>query len=380
MDYSRLHDLYKRDGAKRFTRFVVNDLINSGKMSTEEFSLKAMWEAMDRPDLNAGRRLLGVPIQEQDFTEAMDSSAFPKITGALINRVVQEAYDLETGVGDNLVTVIPSSQRDDIVVGFTSDDTVEEVEEGVPYQEGYFGEKYHKIHNRKFGRIISLTEEMVKFDQTGQMVQRAQRVGAAAAAKREEIIMKAILGTVTSGVNASWRPQGTATTLYSNTSNDPFTSGTQDNLTTDALADETDLDSAYALLGAMKDEAGKPMGITPTDLLTSYSKIGIGQKIYGSTGSVVSSKNASVKNNWAGVVRPWASSWVTSELGANYWFVGAFKKQFYYTEVFPLQVFQAKPGNEDEFERDVVYRFKARFMGGCGAVSNRYVIESTGAA
>ena len=61
-----------------------------------------------------------------------------------------------------------------------------------------------------------------------------------------------------------------------------------------------------------------------------------------------------------------------------YWYLGDPKKQFVYTEVFPLQVFQAKKGNDQEFERDVLFRFKSRFMGGCGAVTNRYVMGSTG--
>lgn len=378
MNYRRLNELFRRDGEARFATYVVNDLINSKAMPTEEFSVKALWEAMDRPDLERGRRLLGMDISEAEFKEATDSSAFPKITGALINRVVQEAYEAEQGVGMSLVTKIPSSQRDDIVVGFTSLDTVEEVEEGAPYQSGAYEEKYHKIYNRKFGRIIPLTEEMIKFDQTGQMIQRAKKIGDKAAARQEEIIMKAVLGTETSGPEASWRPEGTATTLYSDTSTDPFSASTHDNVAAEALADETDLDVAYALLGAMTDEKDDPMAINPTDLLVPYAKIGIAQKLWGSAGSGVTDKSAAWKNNWAGRLRPVASTWVTSELGATYWLMGAFRKQFYYTEVFSLQTFQEKPGSASEFEEDVVFRFKARFMGGCGAVSNRYVIRSVG--
>ena len=63
----------------------------------------------------------------------------------------------------------------------------------MPYQEGSVTEKYHKIKSRKWGRIVSIGEEMVKFDQTNQVMSRARRVGELAKAKQEEIIIEAIV-------------------------------------------------------------------------------------------------------------------------------------------------------------------------------------------
>jgi hypothetical protein len=368
-------------GEKRIALKLVN-LINDGKITPDEFSLFGLWEALGRPRLKKQEPIPSGFVSEDDFeiTEAMDSSAFPQITGALINKVVTQAYDLAYGAGDQLVEPIPSSLREETLVGFGDDSALKEVPEGMDYQEGSITEKYHKIKNRKFGRIIGLTAEMVKFDQTAQMIRRSRRVGEMAKSKKEEIIMNAVLELVSTGEYAAWRPQGTATTLYSNTSTDPFSDSAFDNLGTNALADETDVDEMMQLFAAATDEKGNPITVDPGVLFCGLSLEAVAAKILRSGQAVKLTSPAGVTNIYSGRIVPISSVWVDQKLGTAYWLLGDFKKQFVYTEVFPLQVFQAKSGSTAEFERDVVYRFKARLMGGCGAVSNRYVAMSTGAS
>ena len=376
MNRDSLKSLYEKYGEKKFAAEVVN-LINEGDVNESNFSLGALWSAMGEPSLKPKAINMSAKVSENDFDieEAIDSSAFPKITGALINKVVQEAYELEYGIGDMLVTKIPSSVKDETIVGFSEDMAMQEVEENMAYQEGSIGEKYHKINNRKFGRIISLSEEMVKFDQTGQMVMRAKRIGEAARGKHERIIMDAVLGLTASGINASWRPGGTATTLYNSASADPYTTATLNNLGAIALADETDLDEAGALLGAFTDENGLPMVVNPKILLTGMALRSTANKICYSGQSVVSDSPAGSKNIYTGTDVK-TSNYIDTLVSATAWYYGDFKKQFVYTDVFPLQVLQAKAGNEKEFENDIVIRFKARFMGGAGAITNRYVVQA----
>ena len=376
MNRDSLKSLYEKYGEKKFAAEVVN-LINEGDVNESNFSLGALWSAMGEPSLKPKAINMSAKVSENDFDieEAIDSSAFPKITGALINKVVQEAYELEYGIGDMLVTKIPSSVKDETIVGFSEDMAMQEVEENMAYQEGSIGEKYHKINNRKFGRIISLSEEMVKFDQTGQMVMRAKRIGEAARGKHERIIMDAVLGLTASGINASWRPGGTATTLYNSASADPYTTATLDNLGAIVLADETDLDEAGALLGAFTDENGLPMVVNPKIMLTGMALRSTANKTCYSGQSVVSDSPAGSKNIYTGTDVK-TSNYIDTLVSATAWYYGDFKKQFVYTDVFPLQVLQAKAGNEKEFENDIVIRFKARFMGGAGAITNRYVVQA----
>lgn len=379
MNWRMLQELRERDGENKFTAKMVN-LINEGKIPTHEFSLLGLWEACGRPRLAPDRIIHSGPITEAEveISEAVDSTSFPKITGVLINKVVQDAYQLEYGIGDSLVRPLPSTLKEETLVGFTEDMELKEVGEGMDYEESSIGEKYHKIKNRKFGRLISLTEENVKFDQTGQMIMRAQRIGEAARYKHEEIIMSAVLGLVNTGEYAAWRPAGTAATLYSNTSTDPYSSATLDNLIVDTLTDETDLDAAITNFAGFTDEKGKYIHVEPKVLLTARALEGVAAKILRSGQSVQLTMPSGTTSIWTGRVAPMSTSWIDNKKGSAYWWIGDFKKQFVLTQVFPLQVMQAKAGNEKEFERDIVYRWKARLMEGCGAVSNRFVVESTG--
>jgi hypothetical protein len=352
-------------------------LINEGAINQQNFSLKGLWQAMGEPSLKEGKEL-GLLMTEKEFTEQMNSTLFPKITGALINRTVQEAYQLAYGVGENLVTVLPSNQKDDTIVGMTSADTLVEVPEGMEYEEAAYGEKYHKIRNRKFGKVIYLTEEMVKYDQTAQFIQRARNIGENAKSKKEEIIMDAVLETATTGPYAAWRPAGTSTTLYSDTSNDPYTSGTLDNSITDVLTDDTDINAALTKFATFTDESAQLITVIPKVLLVAMALHNSAKKIVQSSSTTVATFSQGVINPVQGDYMVFPTPFVDNKKGATYWFLGDFKKQFVYTEVFPLQVFQAKPGNEQEWKRDVVFGFKARFMGGCGAITNRYVVMSTG--
>lgn len=375
----RLKELYESMGEAKFAMTMVN-LINEGKISEKDFSFKGLWEAMGCPSFGRERAIATQAVTEAEFTEAMDSSAFPKMIGAVINKKVQEAYDLEYGIADQLVTVFPSSQRDETIVGFADDDELREVGEGMEYQEGSVTEKHHKIKNRKFGRVIGVTMEHIKFDQTGMILEKARRLGEMAKVKHEQIIMEAVLENASTGDYASWRPAGNPTTLYDNSSNDPFSSGTLDNYSTNTLADETDIDEAMQLWGAMTDEQGLPIHITPKILLTGVGYRGIAASITQSGQNITKTAPPGIKNIYSGAIMPLASAHVDNIVGTKYWLIGDFKKQFVYTEVFPLQTMQAKAGNEQEFERDVMFRYKARLMGGCGALTNRYVIFSTGAS
>lgn len=376
INWRQLEEHYKKDGAYKFTNNMIT-LINEGHITTENFSLRGLWEACGKPDL-VRQKELGKLLSEAEFREQTDSSAFPKITGALINKAVIEAYQLAYGVGMNLVTVLPSTQKDDTIVGLTSAGELVEILEGADYEETAFGEKYHKVKNRKFGRTMYLTEEMVKFDQTGQFLNRARQLGENAKSKQEEVIMDAVLENASTGAYASWRPAGTSTTLYSSTSTDPYTSTTIDNSITDVLTDETDVTAAITQFATFTDEAGLYLNIYPKILLVAMALMGIGKRIVNSTGATVATYNEGVVNPYKGDFQLYWTPFVDNKKGATYWFIGDFKKQFVYTEVFPLQTFQAKPGNDEEWKKDIVLGIKTRFMGGCGAVTNRYVVMSTG--
>lgn len=373
MNRDSMKALYESGGEQKFAISMINN-IHEGKIKVDDINITALWKAMGEPQLKPEHVIGNRLVNSKDFKEAMSTSAFPKITGALINKKVQEAYDLEYGIGDMLVTKVQSSVKDETIVGFGADNAMKEVAEGIDYEEGSITEKYHKIKNVKFGRIISLTKEMVAFDQTGQMMLRAQQIGEAAKSSRENTIMNAVLELTSTGLRAAWRPAGSAVTLYSNTSNDPYTSGTLDNLGAITLADETDLADALALFSQFTDEQGLPMRVTPKILLTGLSLKAIANQVCYSGQSVKLTAPEGVKNIFTGT-QALDTTFIDQQLATTAWFYGDFKKQFVYTEVWPLQVEQQGRDSEQSFNADVISRYKVGYYGGCGAVSNRYVVK-----
>ena len=63
----------------------------------------------------------------------------------------------------------------------------------------------------------------------------------------------------------------------------------------------------------------------------------------------------------------------------NDWFVGDFRRQFVWTEIWPVQTFLQKSESESAFERDVVLRVKVRYYGGVSAVDTVFVTKVDGA-
>ena len=58
--------------------------------------------------------------------------------------------------------------------------------------------------------------------------------------------------------------------------------------------------------------------------------------------------------------------------------VGDFRRQFVWTEIWPVQTFLQKTDSEAAFERDVVLRVKARYYGGISAVDTVFVTKVDG--
>ena len=183
-----------RGGEEGFQRFleevITPDANGHAEMRPEDFSFRALYEAFRT-------------------SEQATTGAFTKATGALINRKTIEGYDSVTTISEQLVEVVPSNVYVETLVGFNSLEKLETVREAMPYGDSGFAEKWVQVTNTKFGRIISITMETLRFDQTGQILTRAKRLGRRAVEHREEKRIRAIIEA-----DAVYFPLGTSTTLY----------------------------------------------------------------------------------------------------------------------------------------------------------------------
>jgi len=339
------------DGAQ----VVISKAIESKKLRAEDFSLKEIWEACTN----------GANVHE-----AIASSAFPKITGALINSKLIEGYDSVVKIGDQLVTVVSSNAQKETIAGLSTPESPDQVGEGQEYDSSTMTEKYVTADNKKYGRIIDVTEEMIYFDKTGQVLIRARGVGEKLAQYREKLIIEGI-----QDVNTNvWNPSGVATALYSTAngnlvSTNPFgESGLEEVLKKAQLMKDDSLgadDADYVYI-----DMNNLVVLGPSDLQVEMWQMANSVK------TPESAENA--ENYFKNRFMPLSSPYVTKQSSTT-WYWGNFKRDFWWMEVWPLQTIAQRPGHDDEFKRDIKARMKCRFYGAITAVDYKHVYKNTAA-
>lgn len=326
-------------------------------------------------------------MRPEDFSlleifEAVPPSAFPIVTGKVLSNKIMQAYNFTPTVHQQLVENMPSNLLVDRVPGAqrTGDFTV--VNPGQNYQHtGSIEEKWAQIVGQKFGKILDITEEMIKFDQIGLVLRTAGRIGEDAALFKEKLCL---YGVIDHTGYKSWYPNTTPETaaqadLYQNAQSAPNVHE-QDNLITDALADIDDLNAALYLLQLMKDDGGNPILIRPTTLLVPVKLSLMARRLI--QGPTIKGQNNHEVNPFQGDYNIVSSPFL--DMADSYgreWFLGDFKKQFVWKEVIPIQVLtRMDDKNDAAWERDIKAQYKVRLYGALGAVDYRYVVKSAGTA
>jgi len=296
-------------------------------------------------------------LRIKDMYEALQSTVFPKAIGALISKRVIDAYEATPTIGRDLVTIVPSNKKTETIIGFNAADTPELVPEGTPYQDTSIGEKYVTVETAKYGRVISITEETIMFDQTGQILQRCQDIGEKAALYQEKMIVE---GVIDKNSNV-YKPKGSATAFYSESA--PINKFTTSGLSATALASFKDL------MNNQVDTNGDPILINQASmiLLVPAEKEITAFNLMNSAQVLGSGNND--PNYWKGKYRILSSPFLTDP---SDFYLGDFKKDFWWMEIYPLQTLRHDEPSEANWSRDIVAQFKVRFYGGIGAVDNKH--------
>jgi hypothetical protein len=382
----------------------VKSLLDTGELSPSEFSIRQLWEAcvgpthLTLPTFAARQRTFITDIDQLEHlhTEAdLGTNLFQTVTGSLISRRVIDAYNQADGmIGDELVSVERSSVKNERIAGFTALQGPKEVLEGMPYEEASFGDKYVTTMEAKKGRLLSITEEAVHFDQTGELLRRAAMIGEATRLEREKTIVRGVIDAdyvaSTSGV---YRPSGTLEQLYpTNGSNTNYvgvgntTAGAPFNAAV-VLEDWTDIDFILRYHATqVKDdrhgpEAGEPIIWMPKIILVPKNKQLTALRIVNATNVMTrtdsDTQRTEFKNPFGGVYTVLSSPFIDA-VSADDWYLGDFRRQFIWKEIWPVQVFRQSNESDAGFERDVVARFKVRYYGGINAVDEKHVVKVDG--
>lgn len=339
---------------------------------------------------------------DAESSSGVNTNAFTLAVGELIMDQVISGYEDDSDfIGESLVTSMRGQRlRNQKMVGFTSLAGPKEVREGLPYEESGFEEKYVVTKEAKKGRILSLNEEVMLFDQTSQIMLQARELGFYTRQERERTIIRGVTDA-DSGTDPVYRPSGTGTPLYAadgslfNLIGATNTTAAAAFQAASPLVDWTDIDLIHRyratevkddrIDGTQRHIAGLngPQNI----LLVPWNKRGTANYISNATqvdepsdATQNTSRITRMDNPFRGM-RVASSAFIDEQGGQalNDYFYGDFKKQFIWTEIWPLQTFTQGADSEAAFERDVTFRIKVRYYGGISARDTRFVTKVDGA-
>jgi hypothetical protein len=393
-----LRTLIESHGPAGFYHKVV-ELLNERQLTPDDFSYYQLAEACGvLPNLRSVRQsrpmtvaeLTNLPASSSTISESVGSNLFQTVTGELIGRKVIEGYEDDVGfIGDQLVTVVPSSIRNGRMAGFRALAGPTEVHEGHPYEESTFADKFVTSLESKQGRILSINEELIAFDQTGEIHRRAMALGYYLRQERERTIVRAVTDADANAGRFVYRPSGVGTTLYKSDGSHRNQVGTGNTTSPDfsspvPLQDWTDIETvlhyrATQVKDDRVDGAQRPIVAPARQLLVPERLRGTARSIVHSTEIHVSTPDGETRlaNPIHGMLEVLASPFIDEQGGsaASDWYLGDFRRQFVWTEIWPVQTFLQRSESEAAFERDVVLRVKARYLGGISAVDTVFVTK-----
>jgi hypothetical protein len=405
MHGTSLKTLIESEGAAGFYHKVV-DLLNEKKLAPDEISYYELADAcgvLSRlRSLRESQLLFDRPLSSpeaasqllQESNPGVSSHLFQVVTGELIGRKVIEGYEDDSGfIGDRLVTVIPSRFRNTRIAGFRALAGPTEVAEGHPYEESTFEEKFVTSQESKQGRILSINEELIAFDQTGEINRRAMALGYYLRQERERTIIRGVTDADAAAGRYVYRPAGEGQHLYAadgshrnyvgagNTTSPGFNTAVP-------LQDWTDIEEilhyrATEVRDDRIDGTQRPVVAPAKQLLTAERLRGTARSIVQSTEILVDSPDGKTKvaNPVHNMLEMLSSPFIDEQGGtaATDWYLGDFRRQFIWTEIWPVQSFLQRADSSAAFDRDVVLRVKARYFGGLSAVDTAFVTKVSGA-
>jgi hypothetical protein len=397
MQGTSLKRLIESHGATGFYQKVC-ELLNEKQVSPDEFSY---YELADACGVLAHLRTLrerdpGAAVTQllSEANPGVGTNLFQVVTGELIGRKVIEGYEDEAGfIGDKLVMVLPSQLRNTKIAGFRALAGPTEVHEGHPYEESTFEEKYVTTQESKQGRILSISEELIAFDQTGEINRRAMALGYYLRQERERTIVRAVTDADAGSGKFVFRPSGVGEALYATNGSNRNWVGVGNTTSPDfdaavPLVDWTDVEEVLQYRATqVKDDRidgdGRPIVVPARQVLVPEALRGTARSIVHATEITVTTADGEMRlaNPIHGMVEVLSSPFIDEQGGAalSDWYLGDFRRQFVWTEIWPVQTYLQRSDSESAFERDVVLRVKARYYGGISAVDTLFVTKVDGA-
>jgi hypothetical protein len=316
-------------------------------------------------------------------------SVWNAAVAGLVEVRILETYDSPDYISDRLARTIPTRKRTEKFIGIANvADAAVERTPGNPHARTTLVERYAETpETRNWGMAIEIAAETVMFDETGQVLQRAQAVTERLRLRKEKAIIDMVLG-----VTAGYKYNGTAYATYQATT--PWIN----NLGANPLTDWHDVDEALLLFGNMTDqERSEPVNIIPRQILVMPARFLNARNVLNATQvwhTTNTAADQTIGNNPLNGLafemlptNPGQGAWVyrramdadglalSATNAKDLWFIGNFQRAFAYMENLPLTIASASPGDYEMADRRLVTAIFLDEMGVPAPLEPRHVVK-----
>lgn len=370
------------------------DALEKKHLTADDFSFRDLAEAyMGEEWVRNLRPKSGRRYGSRELTEA-DSirySDFSHITGQIVFSKVQEGYQDPEFVFQKEVPVTQSDIQDmERIPGLSNiGDETQAIMEGDAYPYVGFSEDYIDIaaKRKRSPGIVALTREAILGDKTGQLLDRARKIGFFLGINLEKRCCDAVCDENAGAVSAAL---GGHRYHWKGTSYATFQTATPwDNVTTsNALIDWTDVEAALLTIRAITDPyTGEPVMITCRDIIVTPQLEMTALRILNATevrthaGGYATSGNLvdyAATNPVAGMgFRVLSSQLLASRMATDTdWYLGNLKKAVNRFVNWDIETEEAGPNHPAAFERDIMLQVKVSCKDAIAVVEPRALSES----
>ena len=314
-----------------------------------------------------------LPENSHEFRETVGTGAFAKITQKAISPEILKAYQNANRVWDKLATQVGSDVEKETVPGIDDDMLPELVVEGQEYPSANLTERYVTITNYKYGKTLPVTMELVRYDQTGEILRRARMIGERGADFKDKVVVHNATDQL-AGTAKAYNTKQTHAYYLSGTGTDLYAAGNSNVKTSNALADETDIDAAWQILAAQTDANSNPITVDAKIILVPKALAATAFKIRGSSAAPSGSNSGEVNPFGPGGLLNYEILSSVYMADTTTWFLGDFMSQMRLQRVNAPTVSTDTAGG---FQNDTMFNIKFSELFGIGAVDHRFVCKSS---
>jgi hypothetical protein len=355
-----------------------------GHIKPNEFSIADLFESL----VTDGRELrrlfnpqLGPTSILAEAAGAVASSDFSSITGQIVYSMMMQDLQPENFPFQAVIPTQSTQFSGEKIPGIANlGDLAEVVNENEDYPLMGTSEDFIETpETKKRGFIVPITKEAIFFDRTGELLQKCSKVGDSLMLNKEKRAIDCLIDENTTAHRYKWK--GTTYGSYQTTT--PWVNIQ----TSNGLVDWTDLDAAEQRFNAITDpNTGEPVVVEANTIIVTKQNEQAAARIINATQIVMHAGGYHTSNNVSETQapNPYRSKYsiLTSRLLASRagtdtdWWLGDPSKYARYMENWPITVTQAPAGNADDFNRDIVAKYKCSERGQYAVVEPRVMVEN----